>query len=148
MIQMVGKVFITTHVSKFVKLETMLRSNGMLYIVCHLGIGYMLGLEYLKTWCAHQSLIAKIGEFTKSNSQRFHERNIIKHQTKINTKTIEYQMEGVFRSYNHKSLRHVQNRKGHKQGEKHAHRKKPQFCNKPYALNEILKQNSNDSCEF
>jgi hypothetical protein len=42
-IQTVGKVLITMRGRKIVKPETIQKSNGMLYFVCHLGIGYMLG---------------------------------------------------------------------------------------------------------
>jgi hypothetical protein len=43
------------------KPETILGSDGILYYICHLGIGYMLGQSTL-THCAHPNLIAKIGD--------------------------------------------------------------------------------------
>ena len=47
-IQMVGKVLITMRGSKIVNPEIMLRSKDILYYVCHLGIGYMVGHSSLK----------------------------------------------------------------------------------------------------
>jgi hypothetical protein len=64
-------VLITMRGSKIVKLETMLKSNGILYYVCHLGIGYMLGQSTFKTLCAHPNLIAKIGDLNNSKFDKY-----------------------------------------------------------------------------
>jgi hypothetical protein len=48
-IEMMGMVLITKCVSNFMKPETTQKSNGMLYFICKLGIGYVLGSEHFKT---------------------------------------------------------------------------------------------------